>query len=235
MPDRVHPAPWWVTFDCFGTLVDWHGGFRALLEPIAGDRTADVVRAYHEHERVLEGERPHRRYRDVLTTALSRAAEDAGLALTPAQTSILPDRWGSLPVFKDVEPMLAALRSAGYRLGVLTNCDEDLFTRTEGSFVQPFDEVVTAECVGSYKPALAHFHRFEQDTAVRRSHWIHVACSWYHDVAPARDFGIARIWFDRDRTGDDPSAATRRVETAEEVPAAVARIAATLNGPGGAD
>ena len=235
MPDRSSPAPWWVTFDCYGTLVDWHGGFRRLIEPMAGDRTDEVLRRYHEHERALEAGQPHRRYREVLTLALSRAASDAGITLTPAQASVLPDHWASLPVFKDVEPMLAALRSAGYRLGVLTNCDEDLFARTEGNFVQPFDEVVTAEWVGSYKPALAHFQQFERDTNVRRSHWVHVACSWYHDIAPARDLGLARVWLDRDRTGEDPSAATMRVDSAAEVPAAVARIAAEIGRPVGVD
>jgi len=143
--------------------VDWHGGFRILLEPLAG-------------------------------------------SLTPA--------------------MLASLRSAGYQLAVLTNCDEDLFDRTERSFVQPFDLVVTAQAVGSYKPSLRHFQQFERTTGVRRSHWVHVACSWYHDIAPARELGIARVWLDRDATLDDASAASVRVTGATEVASAVARITA---------
>lgn len=235
MTDRFAPAPWWVTFDCFGTLVDWNTGFRRLIEPLAGERTEEVIRRYHVQERALEARRPFRKYRDVLTQALSKAAKDAGVALSLEQARVLPERWGRLPVFSDVEPMLAALRSAGYRLGVLTNCDEDLFACTERSFVQPFDEVVTAQAVCSYKPALAHFHRFEEETGARRSHWVHVACSWYHDIAPAQEFGIARIWLDREQTADDSSAATIRVETATDVPPAVARIASVIGSPTGVD
>ena len=142
----------WVTFDCFGTLVDWNAGFDAILRPIAADRTPELIEAYHRRERVLEAESPHRNYRDVLTTGLGAAAAEIGVDLSDAQTRALPEKWGTLPVFADVEPMLAGLRAEGYRLGVLTNCDDDLFAETERSFLLPFDEVVTAERVRDYKP-----------------------------------------------------------------------------------
>src|SRR4051794_3503574 len=93
----------WITFDCFGTLVDWNFGFSALLEPLAGARTPELVRAYHLFERVLEVERPHRLYREVLIESLVRAAEELGLEFSRAQASLLPERWGSLPLFDDVE------------------------------------------------------------------------------------------------------------------------------------
>ena len=69
----------WITFDCFGTLIDWHAGYRALLTPIAGGRTRELIRAYHALERTLEVERPHRLYRDVLTTGLEQSARQIGL------------------------------------------------------------------------------------------------------------------------------------------------------------
>ena len=214
----------WITFDCFGTLVDWHDGFAAILKPLAGGKTAELLRAYHRYERMLELEKPHRRYKDVLVTAVSLAAEEVGLRFSESQSRTLPESWGRLPLFRDVEPMLSGLRAAGYRLGVLTNCDDDLFASTQRSFKRPFDLVVTAERVRDYKPSLTHFRSFENATGVKPHDWIHVACSWYHDIVPAREAGIRRIWLDRDKTGDDPVAASVRIGSASEVCAAVARI-----------
>jgi 2-haloacid dehalogenase len=214
----------WVSFDCFGTLVDWHTGFTAILRDLAGDGVAELLAAYHRHERAAESERPHRIYKDVLATAVRRAADEIGLAVSDEQASSLPRRWGSLPVFADVEPALAGLRSAGYRLAVLTNCDDDLFAQTQRSFRLPFDLVVTAEQVKDYKPSLSHFRRFFRVSGVDMSDWVHVACSWCHDIAPAREFGLKRIWIDRDRTGEDASGATARLPDTRELVEAVNRV-----------
>src|SRR5262245_36022277 len=97
----------WVTFDCFGTLVDWRTGFMAVLTRLAGDKAGDVLHAYHRIEPVLEAETPHRLYADVLAIGLSRAAADVGVDLSEAEARALPTEWGTLPVFDDVEPMLA--------------------------------------------------------------------------------------------------------------------------------
>ena len=214
----------WVSFDCFGTLVDWHSGFAAIIRPLVGDKTAEVMAAYHRFERLLEADTPHRLYTDVLSMSLARAAAEAGVRLTDAQVHRLPDSWGTLPVFDDVEPMLAGLRAMGCRLAVLTNCDEDLFGETQRAFRERFDLVVTAERVRDYKPSPAHFQYFSRSTGVTGGDWVHVACSWYHDIAPARDLGINRVWLDRDGTGEDPATATVHVRSAGDVCDAVARI-----------
>jgi 2-haloacid dehalogenase len=213
----------WVTFDCFGTLVDWLSGFSTILRPLFGERTEEVVRAYDRFERALEAETPHRLYKDVLAAALVQAAEHVGAPLSPSDARRLPDRWGTMPVFRDVEPMLAALRAQGCRLAVLTNCDEDLFAETQRAFSSPFELVVTAERVADYKPSLAHFRYFARISGARPGEWIHVANSWYHDIAPAREFDIPRVWLDRDDTGEDPAGASARVRSAADVPDAVAR------------
>jgi 2-haloacid dehalogenase len=214
----------WVTFDCFGTLVDWLSGFSAILTPLFGDRTADVVRAYDRFERALETETPHRLYKDVLTAGLLRAAAEVGVALSEPQARRLPEHWGMMPVFADVEPMLAALRADGYRLGVLTNCDEDLFAQTQRAFRAPFDLVVTAERVADYKPSPAHFRYFSRVAGVKDGEWVHVANSWYHDITPARALSIPRVWLDRDDTGEDPADASVRLRSAAEVGDAVAAL-----------
>jgi 2-haloacid dehalogenase len=211
----------WVTFDCFGTLVDWRSGFAAILTPLFGDRTPEVMSAYDRLERRLEIETPHRLYRDVLTVGLRRAAEEVGVPLSEPQARRLPERWGTMPVFEDVEPMLAGLRADGYRLAVLTNCDEALFAQTQRAFRRPFDLIVTAERVADYKPSPAHFRYFSRISGVGDGDWIHVANSWYHDITPARALGIPRVWLDRDDTGEDPAGASERVRVATDVHDAV--------------
>jgi len=214
----------WVTFDCFGTLVDGLSGFSAILTPLFGDKTADVMRAYDRFERLLETQTPHRLYKDVLTAGLLRAAEEVGVPLSESQARRLPQQWGTMPVFADVEPMLAGLRADGVRLAVLTNCDEDLFAETQRAFRTPFDLVVTAERVCDYKPSPAHFRYFSRVSGVKHGEWVHVANSWYHDITPARALNIPRVWLDRDNTGEDPADASTRVRSATQVRDAVAAL-----------
>jgi 2-haloacid dehalogenase len=215
----------WITFDCFGTLVDWRTGYRRALSPIAGSRTLELMDAYHAFERRVEAQRPHRLYKDVLVTALELGARQIGLPLPEGQSDVLVRQWSAMPFFADVAPALGTLREAGWKLAMLTNCDNDLFAGTLERFPLRPDLVVTAEMVGSYKPELGHFARFEQETRVERANWIHAACSWFHDIAPARRHGVARVWVDRDKTGDDPAAATRIIPNLIDLPKTIAEIA----------
>jgi len=221
--------PRWVTFDCFGTLVDWQAGFAAMLAPFAGDSQQDLVGAYHASERLVEREQPHRSYKDVLATALMRAADQCGARISDVDARTLARSWGSMRLFDDVERMLAELRQKGCRLAVLTNCDDDLFEITHRGFRHPFDLFLTAERVRGYKPAPWHFRAFERVTRVRRSDWVHVACSWYHDIAPAQALGIKRVWFDRERTGEDPSSASFHAHTAADVVGAIQALFESQN------
>src|SRR5688572_25826763 len=218
----------WITFDCFGTLVNWQTGFAGAIRPLAGDRTADVLRAYYEHEPIVERQTPHRSYKEVLVTALVRAAQECDLSISIDAARTLPAAWSSMPVFDDVEPMLAELRQHGWRLAVLTNCDEDLFAVTQQQFRVPFDLVLTAERIRGYKPAPWHFLGFERLTRVDRRDWVHVANSWYHDIAPARALGIQHVWLDRDRSGGQGVPALAHVYSAAEVAQAVSRLAARV-------
>jgi 2-haloacid dehalogenase len=215
----------WVTFDCFGTLVDWRGGWKRALTPIAGARTDALIEAYHAAEREIEEERPHRLYKEVLRRGVERGAERLGIALRKGDGDALARNWGTMDFFPDVGPALGALREAGWKLAMLTNCDLDLFALTLGRFPVRPDLVVTAEEVGSYKPALGHFNHFERVSGVARDNWIHAACSWVHDIAPARSLGLKRIWIDRDRTGHDPKAATRVLPNVVDLPRTVAEVA----------
>jgi 2-haloacid dehalogenase len=160
----------------------------------------------------------------VLRQGVARAAREIGLPVDEREVDALPANWGTQPVFADVEPALAELRAAGWKLAVLTNCDRALFAQTQRGFRQPFDLVVTAEEVKDYKPSVAHFRHFWRVSGVARKDWVHAACSFYHDIGPAREMGVPRIWVDRDRTGEDPSAATARIENLAALPATVAQL-----------
>ena len=203
----------WVSFDCYGTLVDWLGRFTAILKPIAGEHTSRLLNAYHRFEPRVEAG-PYRPYREVLTAALLMAAREIGMSINHEQARRLLEQWGRLPIIDDVEDALADLRADGFKLAVLTNCDEDLFAQTQRSFRQPFDLVITAEQVRSYKPAPAHFHCFQEMTGVEADDWVHVANSWFHDIAPARELGINCIWLDREGKGTDAAGAFLRVTSA---------------------
>jgi 2-haloacid dehalogenase len=214
----------WVTFDCYGTLVDWWTGMGDAARAVAGESAAEVLVAYHAHELILEAERPAHSYKHVLQEGLRRAADEVGVDLTGAGDKAFVDTWTQMPVFDDVGPALAELRDAGWRLAILTNCDDDLIAETQTHIPAEFDMVVTAEQVGSYKPDLEHFHEFRARSGVGEGDWIHVACSWMHDILPAARLGIPRVWVDRDRSGHPPGVASTVIRDMTKLPAAVARL-----------
>jgi 2-haloacid dehalogenase len=197
----------WATFDCFGTLVDWRHGIRTSAELLFPGRGPALLDAYNANEPTIEREQPTMRYRDVLAETLRRAAADLGLSLGPDDASILGDTIAYWPVFADVPAALGALRSAGWRLALLTNCDRDIIGATQRRLGVPIDAVVTAEAVGSYKPALGHFTKFQDSFAPATGHWVHVAEGYSFDILPARSLGVPTVWINRQREDNDPSAA----------------------------
>jgi len=136
----------------------------------------------------------------------------------------VPEQWDLLPVFGDVEDALRAIRTNGFKLAVLTNCDEDLFAKTQRLFRQTFDLVITAERVQAYKPSLAHFRCFQSRTAVDAAEWVHVASSCFHDIGPARELGIKHIWLDRENTGDHADTLCLAVTSAAALPKVIAEL-----------
>ena len=215
MPDK------WLTFDCYGTIADWNTGMGGPLEKIAGRDTDRLLSAYHQAELELEAGPGWMPYREVLTAGLASAARHEGITLPDGGDETFVRAWPDMPVFEDAGPALAALRGQGWRLAILTNCDDDLFAVTRPHLPVPFDLVVTAQQVGSYKPDLGHFRAFADQTSVTTSNWIHVANSWVHDILPASRMGLRSVWVDRDRTGHPAKFAERRVTTMRRLPEAV--------------
>jgi 2-haloacid dehalogenase len=216
----------WLTFDCYGTIADWNAGMLAALAAVAGDQGQALLAAYHRAELVLEAGPAWLPYREVLTTGLRMAALRAGVRLAPGTESALVSGWPQLPVFADAGPALAALAAAGWKLAILTNCDDDLFATTAPRLPVPFDLVVTAEQVGGYKPDLGHFRRFAELTGATPATWVHVANSWVHDILPAARMGVRSVWVDRDITGHPAKLAERRITSMRRLPETVADVAA---------
>jgi 2-haloacid dehalogenase len=224
MNGSAMPDDRWITFDCYGTLLDWQSAFRRILEPVANGRIDALVEAFHAVEPEVERELSTASYKTILRECTARAGRRAGLDLSPQDHDALVAGWHTIGPFEDTVAALEELHRQGWKLGILTNCDEDLFDATRPALGVVPDLVVTAEAVRSYKPALGHFERFETVTGVDHRHWVHAAVSWWHDMVPARDLGLRRVWVDREDSGHDASIVTARVPDM----ASLARIAADL-------
>jgi 2-haloacid dehalogenase len=210
----------WVTFDCYGTLVDWLAGMRAAIASVAPDDAGRLLAAYHEEEPKVQAE-GFRRYRDVLAEALTRATAREDVALAPGQEQVLGDTLPDWPVFGDVPEALGRLRDDGWRLALLSNVDDDLVAGTIPHLGVPIDAVVTAERVGSYKPALGHFDTFRAEQAP--DHWVHVAQSLFHDIEAVAPMGLPSVWINR-QGEPDPGLATATLPGLRELPETLRRL-----------
>jgi 2-haloacid dehalogenase len=214
-----------LTFDCYGTLIDWEAGLLAALRPIlaehgvadegrGGPSDEELLEIYGRHEAALEaGE--YLRYREVLGSALSGLCAELGVM--PEQEEI--DRFGGSvadwPAFPDSAEALASLATR-YRLGVITNCDDDLFAFSSRKLGDPFTWVITAQQAGSYKPDPHGFELAFRAIDVPRERILHVAQSLFHDHVTAKRLGMASVWIDR-RAGRAGSGATPPAEAAPDL------------------
>jgi 2-haloacid dehalogenase len=182
-----------LTFDCYGTLIDWERGILAALAPeLDGDR---VLEAFAEFESGLEGG-PYLRYREVLERCYDGLAVRFGFEPQDAARSAFGDSVGDWPPFPDSADALARLKER-FRLGVITNCDDDLFARTNARLGVEFDWVITAQQVGAYKPSPRGFEEAFSRMDVPRERILLVAQSLFHDHVTAKRLGLSTVWIDR--------------------------------------
>jgi len=207
----------WATFDCYGTLIDWNGGIRGELARVFGEERADeLLGRYHELEPDLEAD-GKRSYREVLTDAMRSLGAPAGEEDALARS--LPD-WQPFP---EVPAALREARDQGWKLAILSNTDRDFIEASLERISVPFDVVIVASEIGSYKPALVHWSTFEREAG--RLPDVHVAASLLHDIAPANELGLRSIWINRlgERADPEPTQEladlSRLPETLEEVAA----------------
>jgi 2-haloacid dehalogenase len=191
-----------LTFDCYGTLIDWETGLLAALAPVfarhgvglSGERTLEVFGAL---ESEIERE-PYQPYRDVLGRVLTRMGERLAFTPSPAEAARFADSVGDWPPFADSTAALHAL-GARHKLAIISNADDDLFARSARRLERTFDWIVTAQSVRAYKPSPVVFRAAFDRIAVPPARILHVAQSLYHDVAPARALGLATVWVNRRR------------------------------------
>jgi 2-haloacid dehalogenase len=188
----------WATFDCYGTLIDWHGGLRAGLGSVWPDADPWAL-----HRRYLEMEAAIQAgsgvpYRQVLIEGLARVANAEGLTIPPGRETTLADALPSWPPFPEVPGSLAELRARGWRIAILSNTDPDYLEASLGHIGVPVDLRVVASEIGSYKPAPGHWEVFFERSGADRSRHIHVAASLFHDIEPCARLGIPSVWIDRE-------------------------------------
>jgi 2-haloacid dehalogenase len=191
-----------LTFDCYGTLIDWETGIWDALVPVLRRH-----RVLPERERALEtyaaleaeAERgPYREYKSVLREVLVGIGRSAGFEPTAAECTAFARSVGEWPAFADTPQALRALHRR-FRLAIVSNVDDDLFAATAPRLGETFDWVITAEQARSYKPAHANFRLALERIGLPRERVLHVAQSLYHDIAPANALGIASVWVNRRR------------------------------------
>ena len=184
----------WVTFDCYGTLIDWESGVADAIAPLlprAVDRRA-LAKRYIEIEASVEGER-YLSYREILDRAGTALLREHGVDAPSPLLASLPS-WRPFP---EVTAALEELRARGHRLAILSNVDRDLLDHSIEALGQRPDLAITAEDCGSYKPAPGHWQRFLRDSGVTSASVVHVGASQYHDMRPAAALGFRTVFVDR--------------------------------------
>ena len=195
-----------LTFDTYGTLIDWETGLSHAFGRVLAAHdlvVADdvVLERFAVHETAAEAG-PYRRYRDVLAAALRGVCGELGTEPTAAEADAFAGSVADWPPFPDSAAALARLRER-FRLGVITNCDDDLFAASSRRLGVAFDWIVTAEQARSYKPSERNFELALERIGLPRDRVLHVAQSLFHDHVPARRLGLSTVWIDRrrDRSG----------------------------------
>ena len=193
-----------LTFDCYGTLIDWETGIVDALRPWLARHRAEIGRetllaAFARHESAQQAATPAMRYPELLAQVLRRMGEELGLPVSDAEAEAFGASVGDWPAFPDSAAALAHL-AGHYRLVVLSNVDRASFARSAARLGDPFDAVYTAEEIGSYKPDPRNFAFMLDRLAAAgcaRGEILHTAQSLFHDIRPAKAAGLASCWIDR--------------------------------------
>jgi 2-haloacid dehalogenase len=188
-----------LTFDCYGTLIDWESGLVAatrahLADAVASLSDEDLIAAFAAVEH--EAEVPYKTYREVLALSLRGMGERLGFEVNDAQAAGFGSSVGQWPAFPDSGEALRRLQER-FKLAVITNCDDDLFAQSERRLGVAFDYVITAQQAGSYKPDDAGFLLAFERIDEPRERVLHVAQSLFHDHVPAKALGMTSVWIDR--------------------------------------
>ena len=195
--------PRWLTFDCYGTLIQWDEGLLAAVQTILSKRSGKGVDAkalisvYDKHEHALEAEQPHKSFRTVAGEALRRAMAELGLSYQPADIEILTSGISRMPPFPEVVGALRELKRQGFRLCIISNTDDDIIAGNVAQLGGHIDRVITAQQAQAYKPSRRIFAHAHAALGVTTDEIVHICASPHLDLAAARDIGFRAIWIDR--------------------------------------
>jgi 2-haloacid dehalogenase len=189
-----------LTFDCYGTMIDWESGIFSALKPILAGHNktladSQLLELYSELEAEAE-QGVFRPYRTVLQEVVNGVGQRLGFAPTEAEASSLPESLASWQPFADTVPALRKLKTK-YKLGVISNVDDDLFAASARKLEVKFDHVITAQQAIAYKPSLTIFKLAQERIGIGPNRWLHVGQSIYHDLIPAKSLGISTVWVNR--------------------------------------
>jgi 2-haloalkanoic acid dehalogenase type II len=193
-----------MSFDCYGTLIDWETGIANALRPWADRNGLDLgdqalIAAHGRHENHVEDDMPGALYPLILGETLRRIGAALDVPVTDADATAYGNSVKDWPAFPDTVQALRRL-STRFKLIILSNIDRASFAASNPRLGVTFDAVVTAEDVGSYKPQLGHFNRLFEEIerlGVARDQLVHVAESLYHDHEPAASLGLSSVWIHR--------------------------------------
>jgi 2-haloacid dehalogenase len=194
--------PAWLTFDCYGTLIQWDEGLvEAVGIILSGQQTVvsadSLIEVYDRYEHQLETEHPHRAFRDVAGKALALAMHDLDLSSAASDVDILTSRISAMPPFPEVIAALSQLKRMGFRICVISNTDDDIIAGNIAQLGGHIDLVVTAQQARAYKPSAKIFEFAHQKLGVSRQEIIHICASPHLDLMAARDIGFRAVWVDR--------------------------------------
>lgn len=203
------PRPTWVTFDCYGTLIQWDEGLReAVATILAGQPDAidpeRLIQTYDAHEHAIEQAQPHRRFRDIAGEALGLALRDLGARAREGDEAILTEAIGRMPPFPEVLDVLGALKRGQLRLCIISNTDDAVIAGNLARLGGQIDRVVTAEQAGAYKPSRRIFEYAHRVLGVTGDEVVHVCASPHLDLPATRELGLRDVWIDRN-TGRRPA------------------------------
>jgi 2-haloacid dehalogenase len=189
-----------LTFDCYGTLIDWESGIFSALRPIlsahhAALTDAGLLELYSELEAAAEQGEFHP-YRAVLETVVYGFGDRLRFTPTAAEARSLPQALPHWRPFADTARALHQLK-AKYELAVISNIDDDLFSSSAPQLEVSFDHVITSQQARAYKPSLDIFKLAQERMGIAPNRWLHVGQSIYHDVVPAKSLGISTVWVNR--------------------------------------
>lgn len=201
--------PSWLTFDCYGTLIQWDEGLLSAVDEILSKQSETRVNAdtlievydYFEHE--LEQEKPHRKFRDVAGSALEMAMKKLDLTYSVDDIEILTSGISGMPPFPEVPQALKEFKNMDFNLCIISNTDDDIIAGNVAQLGGHIDKVITAEQAQAYKPSNEIFNHSHKELGIGLEEVVHICASPHLDLAAAESMGFRCVWINRG-TGRKP-------------------------------